>query len=448
MPNLTQRISAAVAGFKRGVEIWGSGTSWGFSRFFFWNKEGKDYRRDAGKVYDNAVVNRIINWYADQIGFASLVVQNRKVNDLGVASWVEDPSHLLPNSVALNPLLDPHRLWYGTILSLLVNDGGAFWYKLRSNGGTVVGYWYIPHTQIVPVTARSNELISYYEYTPIGGSPRRVEASEIVHFVHGINPEDPRAGIAPMGTVLREICGENGAAAMVAGLMDSAGLTAYAITADGDMTSDPTPDQIDEIKRQFRQNRLDAAPTIVPFRAKIQNIGYKPDEIAPKQLRYQQIAAITAAAGLDMIALGYPSESKTYSNFEQAVEAAWEMGLLPKLSAIASTLTRQVLVPDFGSTFNGLTRVHFDTKDVRALQPDANEERESWGKAFQAGIVKRSDARSALGLPVDDKTDNVYFTDLNQGLTPEQAKVKAQILSRQRAGRQLWEAQGVPDPED
>lgn len=411
-----------------------------------------DYKTEAGRIFDNSVVSAIYGWYARQICYPRLIVQERVKSEDGGYEWREVVDHPLTLAITTSPTYDETRLWSGLILSLLINDPGGFWYKRRNFGGRVVGFDYVPHTQITAESDGANadgtKLITHYEYTPIGGIGQDKAVEDFVHFTLGIDIDDPRKGVAPITAVLREVWGENEAATITAALMRNAGITALLFSPKTGEAGEITPDQSDEFKKKWRRNTtgdMAGTPNILPFPVDVNNIGLSPDALVPKQIRDTHLSRICAAVGLDPMVLGYPSEQKTYSNYGEALEAAYENALMPILTIIAKQLTRQCLIPDFKGTN---MRVWWDTSEVPALQDDEDALWKRIGQAYKDGLITRADGRMKLKLAVDEARDNVFATDALSGLNPAQAAAKAAMADRAQKRRQIHEAIGVPEADE
>jgi hypothetical protein len=93
----------------------------------------------------------------------------------------------------------------------------------------------------------------------------------------------------------------------------------------------------------------------------------------------------------------------------EAREMAWESGLIPIQRLIADDLSSQLL-PEFDD--DKLAEVFFDYSEVRVLQADATDLARRWRELVHGSIAKRSEARAALGLSVDD-ADDVYLQPMN-----------------------------------
>ena len=53
--------------------------------------------------------------------------------------------------------------------------------------------------------SEGNEFLTHYVYSPPGQRPIRIEPEEVLHFRFGFDPNNPRKGLSPLRTVMREL---------------------------------------------------------------------------------------------------------------------------------------------------------------------------------------------------------------------------------------------------
>jgi HK97 family phage portal protein len=116
-----------------------------------------------------------------------------------------------------------------------------------------------------------------------------------------------------------------------------------------------------------------------------------------RELPAEDVYDIEVEGGHSFIADGVIVHNSTYSNMEEAFRAAWRNNLIPTQTVLAAELTTQLL-PDLGRPNE---RVEFDYSDVEALQESRNDQVTRAVAAYNAGLVKRSEARQWLGLQSD-----------------------------------------------
>jgi phage portal protein BeeE len=150
---------------------------------------------------------------------------------------------------------------------------------------------------------------------------------------------------------------------------------------------------------------------VLTFPAKIENPGFSPGDLAIDKLRDLPEERIAAALGIPamVIGLGAGLERATYSNYQEAREAAYESFIIPTQRLLAAEIDNQIL-PEFGST-NRL-RCSFDLSDVRVLQADQDKLWARVSGAYRSGVIKRKEAKALINQEFDETLDDVYFTDL------------------------------------
>jgi SPP1 gp7 family putative phage head morphogenesis protein len=119
---------------------------------------------------------------------------------------------------------------------------------------------------------------------------------------------------------------------------------------------------------------------------------------------------VTAVLGIPAIVagLGAGLDRSTYSNMAEAREAAYESFIIPHQRRFAADIKSQLLA-DFGGEGQA---VQFDTSGVRVLQEDENARAARWVSLLNGGVVMLSEARNAIGLPVEPEHD-VFLRPVN-----------------------------------
>ncbi len=428
--------------------IWGGGVGRQGSFGVGWMLPGskRDYAKLAGRVYDNGVVLSAINWMARNFPDAPMVVERKAEGEEGTA-WKPVPHRLTEIVESPNPWYDGSVLWQGTLLSLTVT-GNAYWAKVRSQSGQLVGFLYIPHFQMRPMSDKDNpggtRLVTYYEFTPLGGGATKdIPIEDVVHFRWGIDPTNQMQGLSPLAASLREIVTDNEAATYSVAILSQMGIPGAVISPSKDMDP-PTPEQKTLLKKAWQETFTgDGRGTacMLPIPVDVTNLGFNPEQLALKSLRDVPVSRICSALGFDPMVLGLPSESKTYSNYREAIEAAYEGTLIPIKRIIGSALTRQVLRTDYQEAGD---RVGWDYSQVRALQDDQDKLFKRWGDIYKAGVVKRSMALAALKLPAD-ASDDVYYTDVSASPADKAKSLAKAAGARASKRREVYEALGLDD---
>jgi hypothetical protein len=171
----------------------------------------------------------------------------------------------------------------------------------------------------------------------------------------------------------------------------------------------------------------------------------------------QPVPRICAALQIDPMVLGYASPSKTFSNFKEAMEAAYEQTLVPLHSAVGSQMTEQIMPWVVGARDGD----YFgrDYSEVRCLQEDqdarfkrltaavggafltVDEAREELGlKPIEGGDELRQPVAPGLGKPGDDEKPALPRA---AGLTPAQIAIGAKWRERAEERKALSAKNGA-----
>lgn len=402
-----------------------------------------DYATDAGLIYDCGAVGIGINKTWLIFSESPIIIQEEsKQGTQDSTNWQESKNHPLVKAIENpNPYYDDSVLWYGTLISLLVS-GNAYWLKVKDRAGRVAGFHYLPHLNVTVENDRNNEaktkLITHYNYTG-GGSSQPINIEDIIHFRYGVDPQDARYGLSPLAAVLREVVGDNAAGNYAAAILRNFGAISLLISPKTDGAGEMvTPDQLDRAEDRVKRGTTgDAAGSVVALGlpTDVKEISATPEKMALDSLRKVPADRIFGALGMDPMIAGQESASKTYSNYEKALEAFVRNTIIPLKKIIGKQIKRQCLDTDFKEPEK---RVYWDFSEVWVLQDDINEIWKTASQAYMAGVVMRSDARRLLNLE-STANDDVYYTDLTLGMDQATQKAKADMQKAMRTYRDNFE---------
>lgn len=406
-----------------------------------------DYRQEVGDLTQSSLVMSAVGWTGRALPQAVF-----RVYDLRGDKPQPLPKHPLYNRLRRpNPYFSGSTVWKATALSWILS-GNAYWLKARSGAGRVRELWWLPHWLVTPRRDTPEDFVSYYEYR-VDGVPFRLEPEDVVHFRDGVDPSDDMRGISPVRSLLREIFTDNEYSQYSALLAKNAGVPPFGVvpkTAPGTRV-DYRGIKEELVRRTSGDER--GKPAVFTSDVEIVKFGFSPEEMDLAMLRRVPEERLAGVIGIPSIVLGFGSglERGTFSNFEQAVEMAYEGFLVPLWDYFADEMTAQVL-PDYDGQPRGdeLSReVRADTTKVRALQEDQNELFTRLDSSFQSGWLKRSEARAMAGLEVDEGEDDVYYFDVvggssmgegEEGEEEEQDQERGDDEKRARAFRFIpWE---------
>lgn len=402
-----------------------------------------DYARNVGDIHLNAVVSMGVNWITRNFLESNPQMQSKVVKN-GVPAWnpIEDP--LVDILDEANPWYDSTRLWMATILSL-ISEGDAYWFPLygplaqASANARPDGFLYVPHFQMQPVSDpadRTNRMISYYEFTPLGGGPiKKIEPEDVIHFSWGIDPRNPIKGFGPLRALLRELYSDNLASSYSAALLRNSGTPGLGFVPKSEKKMEGvTPEYIqtfgDSLRKTFSPDGAGTAfLSVLPW--EIKQLGFSPEQLGLKSLRDVPVARIAGAMGLDVMVLSMESSSKTYSNYDVAERKSFYGGVLPIQTIIGRQFTRQVIRRQMRVKDR---RLGWEHSAVKALQEDQNKLWDRVTVAVEKGVITRKQGKILLAQEVFEDRDDIYLTDMKDTRQLEEDTRQAGIraLARRR----------------
>lgn len=394
-----------------------------------------DYRKEAGKIYDNSIVSIALNFLIENWSQCELIVKRQ--NKSGI--WEIEPSHPFPQDWQNgNDFYTGDTLEAGITVSEIVS-GNAYILPLRRNNGRPA-FIYLPHMYVNVIGG--NGFIKHYEYRPNATTGYKFQPNELIHLRYGMDPENPCLGISKLAALLRDIAADNLGTTYTAAILRKMGVPGMIFTPKESSGLGPSAGDLRAWKTAYEDTFTgDGAGgmMIVPFAGDISVPGSGPEKLGLDRLRSVPAARILAAIGTSDTALGLPSESKTYDNYNKALEATWRIGLMPMMIRRAKLLTQ------FARQWYGdpSIRVEYDVSNVAALQEDQNDLYARVGKIYQAGVVKRSEAKNMIGLPFDSD-DDVYSSEANLGISGGAKGLIKMAGDRARQRRKLEEAENEP----
>lgn len=379
----------------------------------------RNWSKEAGPRYDNSAVFAVIQYLTSQLtGDPRLIVQKQQAAKSGKVEWAET-IHELP-TLLRSGIMSEDQILAGVILSLVVS-GNGYWIKDRSLNRKPLGFLYVPHWSMSPINDRPSpfgdrvndgtHFVTFYEYTSPEGVRIPFRVDDVVHFRWGTDPVSPMYGLSPIFAALREVVTDNEAATLGAALLSNAGIPGVAISPKAEVINDLTPKQTKDLNTKFQRRvsgDMAGTPFIAPFPCDYTVIGFSPDKLVLDKTRALAVTRIMSAFGIDPMVLGFPSEQKTYSNFEEALRHAWRSACKPLARLIAETLYHQVLLIDYAQ--DSEKRVYWDFSEVPEEQVDVNAEAHRLALLWEKDGITRVDLRSALGYEVDDARDNVFYS--------------------------------------
>jgi HK97 family phage portal protein len=425
MNPLVKSLRAINTGLKRFAMTFGStaSVSWGY----LLGRTRYDYEGIVGDGTGNSAVMACLDLLGRVFPEAPVQVLRPKAGD-----YEPIPGHPLVELLEYpNPFYSGAVLWKATLNSYHT-DGNAYWLKERSAAGRVVALWYTPHTLIEPVSESSTAFVEYYRYR-VNGIEQRWDPANVVHFRNGLDAANPRKGLAPLKSALREVFSDDEASLFTGALMRNMGIPGVLISPDSDGV-ELDQESAETIKASFEErfggdNR--GRPLVMNGKTKLDILSFSPEQMSMPLIHQhaeERIAAILGTPAV-IVGLGAGLSRSTYNNMGEAAEHLWEHNIIPSHRVFASDLKVQLL-RDFDD--NPQLRVGFNTSGVRALQPDQTAVVDRTVKLLQAGALTVAEARRDVGM--DAGPEHEFY------MIPAGYEVRAEL--------EAPEPEPVPEPLD
>ncbi|HEY7061743.1 MAG TPA: phage portal protein [Chloroflexota bacterium] len=416
MPTLITRLRAGLKAFTmRWSAAWG-GRSWGggWNRAVWTSSAPPDYAAAVADGRGSSIIVGVLNWMARKFPDAPLRVK-RLLPD-GTEEVI--PGHPLTALLRRpNPYYQGSLLLVAAVLDWMVH-GNGYLLKLRNGQGRPVQLWYIPQHLIWPTWDTDTSFIDAYVYSTPSGE-QRLPPADVIHFRNGIDPENVRCGLSQLKALLLELFTDQEAASYAAAVVKNTGVFGVLITPEGDTSIDPdTAAQIKAgIDERFTGTGRGTAG-VIGERVKVQMIARPPSEMSVRELRNIPEERVTAIFGIPSIVVGFGSglSRSTFSNMQEAREAAVEANLIPTYRSFAETLQLQLL-PDFEANPDAF-EVFFDLSELAELQEDANRLVEREVAKLRAGAITINEFRSHVGDDPLEAGGDVLLVPANQIPTP------------------------------
>lgn len=366
-----------------------------------------DYQREADDLWLSSIVAAYLGWIVRTFPEAPICLMD--TDDTGQSDYVLDDAFidLLEHP---NPSYNGDHLMAGVLTDYWCKSD-AYIRKVRNNGREVSALLWVPNDQIrVLFGGMSDNLIDHYEYVP---TQEKLPPSDVIHFRNGASPYTTgRTGLSPLYACLREIVTDNRASNMMAAVMGNMGIVGGILSPKG--STGPMGESAfwDTQERERVKAGYTAGFTgdragnvmVLSTEGNYTPLGHTPEQMALDVVRQYPETRIGAAFGISPMVVGLKSglDRSTFSNYEEARQAAYESNIIPTKTMFARVLQNQLYEPDFAGGRSGAYTVGWDYRAVRVLQDDEDAKATRLVSLVTTGILTANEARAQLGLdPVD-----------------------------------------------
>lgn len=366
---------------------------------------------ECGDLGLNSIVSIAIQWYARNWSSARWELRVPSAD----GQYTVVPSDVIETLNNPQPGVAP-SLWWSWLLESYWIHGNAYARKVRMGG--VVGYQYLPADMVRP---------DGYDYLyTVDGRAYTIPSADMIHVRVGRDPFDHRLGRSPLMSCLREIAADNAGSTMAYGMAKNNAVPSLIISPERDpqgMGTELDEDVARTMKRRVSEDFSGdnaGGVAVLTDAFDVERVSFSPSEMALDQMRVKPEERISAAMGLNCMVLGLGAglARNTYSNYEEARQAAWEDGMIPLLNAFAEAFT-EALRTDFA--FPDDAYLSHDLSQVRALADDANADGKRSAELFKAGVVDRAGAKQIAGVD-PDPADVGYYHPSAEAPDPQPAQ--------------------------
>lgn len=373
-----------------------------------------DYAAHA-RPRSNAIVVACINWICRTFPEAPL-----QVLDTSNGKDVPVPGHALEQLLRRpNDFYSGTLLWMATLADWVI-DGNAYWLAVRSGVRQVVQLWWVPHSLIEPKWPDDgSEFISHYEYRP-RSVPLRLEVDDVIHFRHGIDPENIRLGLSPLKALVREIYTDDAASNWTAAILRNLAVPGLVISpkSENAVMGEPAKDSIRKQIAARAGNDMRGGTLILDGAVSADIVSFSPEQLQLTDIRDIPEERITAALGIPAAVVGFGSglqQTKVGATMHELREMAYENNIIPSQRLFAEEMNTQLL-PNFADPDR--FTLAFDLSRVRVLQDDQSELWKRAVGAFDGALLTRNQALAMVGREAVGPTGDVYKVGMQDIFLP------------------------------
>lgn len=307
-----------------------------------------------------------------------------------------------------NPFYSGLVMWTATLIDWFLT-GNAYWIKIRDRSGLLLELWWVPSYMVEPKWPKDKPeiFLTHYEYKPNPiRDPIKYELMDIIHFRQGVDPENPRKGLSPIGALFRLVFTDEQAIAYQSVVLANGGAPGMVIApVPGSKISDPERIKSEFESRVSGDNR--GRPLVMSSPVTVTPAGYSPAEMNLDRLNKMPETRVAALFGSPAVVVGLSAglEHSTYNNMGEAREHLYEGKVIPTHNFFKEELWAQLLPEYEGNT--DTTDLEYDYSKVRVLQEDRDKLYARVVNAWVNGLITRAMAKTDLGYKTEE-TDDVY----------------------------------------
>lgn len=314
---------------------------------------------------------------------------------------VEDPNHPLKRLLDHpNPETSTYELFETAILHLQ-GAGNFYLHKVKNARGATVQLWTLRPDR-VKVKPAPDGMVDAYEYSFDGMLRQLAPAADVIQCKLP-DPLDDYYGLSPIAALARFGDLDAQAADFMRAYFSNAGAPSGLLKFKTTVNKDERL-RIQSLWREQHGGGFDTWHNVSVIDA---NVDYQALGGAPERLRLNFIfdateTRICMAFGVPPIVVGAAIglARSTFANYREARRSMWDETLAPLYRRIGDVLSR-----GFADEYGPDVRVWFDLSTISAMQEDSEVRRRFGLDAWNAGLMKKNEARAWAGLDEDPEGD-------------------------------------------
>jgi phage portal protein BeeE len=376
-----------------------------------------DYRTEAGPLWENSIVYLCLNMALNLFVDAPLIAQKR-----AGTKWEQLENHPAVDLFdAVGQDSDGTLFWYDALSSIYL-AGNSYHLIVPRNDGLPGRLEWMPHWLCEPCWDPGDDktFIAGYRYRA-NGVETIYRPEDVIHLRHGIrDPYNIRKSLSPMGSLLVATATDRGADIFCEAMMRNQGRPGVVLSPKGEVEVTPIQREgiVEKWVEKFGRSNS-GRPLVSDIPIQIDIPSFPPEQMVLDLVRSVPEHRIPAAFGLSAQVVGVNAgdESKTYANQGAAVEAAYDLGIVPLQKRLARQLTRQVM-SRYETGPRRQVVFGFDWTQVHALQEDEDALHKRAREDMKVQLLKRSEARQMIGQDSGPE-DDIYVTTAPKGDDPD-----------------------------
>jgi len=383
------------------------------------NMSKRDYSAMLADPTASSLIMAVILWIVRRWPEAPIYLEDGKEDAI-----YDHPMLKLLNRP--NPYYSGTVLWFGAIMSLIW-DGNGYMVKIRDQRTLAVKQlWYVPHFLMEPkINQGSTSFVDYYQYSPGGGVIVKYNPSDVTHLRYGIDPYNPRKGMSPLKSIVRDAVTDEEADNFSASMLHNMGVPGLLVTPDytgagGSNISMGDPDVMKKYIKDHTTGDNRGETMVLTGPTKLQEFGFDPKSMDLASMRAIPESRVCSVTGVSAAVVGFKSgleQTAVGATMKELREMSYEDGIIPIQRLVGPELERQLL-NEFEPNPDDWT-VTFDLSQVRVLQDDQDALYKRTIEAWNGGLISRAQGKQAIGydaLPTDE-IRRVPFstTEVNEG---------------------------------